>query len=113
MLKAHHFGPGKISLKAQNITHFRAAPTIYRLIVIPDTADIFMPPRQQPQPQILCHICILILIHQNIAEPSLVLRQNIRVGLKDCHHMQQQIPKIDCVKIFQALLVLGIKLNPK
>ncbi len=70
-----------------------------------------MPARQQPQPQILRHVGILIFVHQDIAEPALILFQHVRVFLEDHHHMQQQIAEIDRVQLPQTGLILRVKLD--
>ncbi len=65
-----------------------------------------MPLRQEPEPQILRHIGILILVHQNIAKEPLVLGQDFAVVLENCHHMQQQVTKICGIQFAQASLIL-------
>ena len=71
-----------------------------------------MPACEQPQPQILGDIGILIFIDQNIAEPALILVQHIGVALENLHHMQQQIAKIRGIQLAQADLIGGIQVRP-
>ena len=111
LLKPHHMRSGKILFKPQDIAHFGAAPAVDRLIVIAHAADVFMRPRQKPQPQILRHIGVLVFVHEDIFEPTLILPQHVVVGLKNCHHMQEQIAKIHGVQLQQALLILLVKLD--
>ena len=96
-------------LKAQDIIHLRAAPSINRLIVITHTGDIGLVLGQQPQPQILRDIGVLIFVHQHIAKAVLVLAQYIGMGAKQPQIFQQQITEIRGIEIFQALLIGGIK----
>ena len=112
LLQPHHMRAGKILFEPQDVAHLGPAPAIDRLVVIPHAADVPMRLRQQPQPQILADVGILILVHQNVAEPPLILRQHIRVGLKDHHAMQQQIAKIAGIQRAQPFLILRIQLRP-
>ena len=81
LLQTHHMRTGKIGLKPQNIPDFRTAPAVNRLIIIANAANILMPLRQEPEPQILRHIGVLIFVHQNIAKKPLVLCQDFAVFL--------------------------------
>ena len=112
LLQPHHMRAGEILLEAQDITHLGPAPAIDRLVIIPHTADVFMAACQQAQPQVLRDIGILILVHQNIFEPALILGQNIRIALKYLHHMQQQITKIHRVQDGEAGLIGFVKRHP-
>ena len=66
---------------------------------------------EQPQPQVLGDVGVLILVDQDVAEPLLVVGQHVRVVLEDLHHMQQQVAEIDRVQGLQALLVGGVELG--
>ena len=102
---------GEILFEAQDVANLCPAPTINRLVVVPHAADVLMPCRQQAQPHVLCHVCILILVHQNIFEPALVLLQYVFVVLEDRHHVQQQVTEVAGVQLFQARLVLCIQFD--
>ena len=112
LLQPHHMRAGEILLEPQDISHLGTPPAIDRLVVIPHAADIAMRLRQKAEPQILADVRVLILIHQNIAEPALILRQHVRMALEDRHAMQQQIAEIAGIQRAQPLLILGIKLCP-
>ena len=70
-----------------------------------------MPLRQQAQPQILGDVGILIFVDEDIAEAVLPLPQNVGMGLKQRHAMQQQIAEIDGVQRQQAVLIGAIQLD--
>ena len=112
LFQPHHLGTGKIRLEPQDVAHFRPAPAIDGLIVIPHAADVAMPPRQEPQPHVLGDVGILILVHKNIAKSGAVLFQHILMRLEDMDHMQQQIAEIDGVQLAQPGLIGRIKLQP-
>ena len=99
----------KILFEPQDIAHFGTAPAINRLIVIAHTTDVLVPPRQEAQPEILRDVGILILVHEDIAEPALVLSEHVIVLLKDRDHMQEQIAEIDRVQLVQAGLILPVE----
>ena len=67
--------------------------------------------RQQTQPQVLRDIGVLILVHQDIAEPALVLRQNVAMRLEDRDDMQQKVAEIDRVQGFQTFLIRLVQLG--
>ncbi len=111
LFQPHNDGARKILFKPQDVAHFGPAPAIDRLVVIADATDVLVPLRQQPQPHILGHVRILIFVHQNVAEPTLILLQDIVVLLKNRHHVQQQIAKIAGVQILHPLLIGRVKIN--
>ena len=95
----------EILLEAEDVFHFRAAPGIDRLVVIPHAADVLVTLRQQPQPVILDQVGVLIFVHQDIPKRTMVLRQDVRVGEQDLDHMQHQIAEIGRVQNAQAGLI--------
>ena len=67
--------------------------------------------RQQPQPQILRDIGVLVLIDQHIAEAMLIGRENVGIVLEQRQIVQQQIPEIDRVHRREALLVEPVEVD--
>ena len=111
LFQPDHLRARKILLEAQDIADLGPAPAIDRLVVIADAADIAMGLRQQPQPQILGDVGILIFVDEDIAEAVLPAGQNIGMGLKQRHAMQQQIAEIDRVQCQQTVLIGAVKLH--
>ena len=72
LFEPHHMRAGEILFKPQDIADLGPAPAIDRLIIIPHTADILVPPRQQAQPEILCHVGILIFVDKDVAEAAVI-----------------------------------------
>ena len=66
------FRARKIGFEAQDVIDLGAAPAIDRLIVVADATEILAPLREQPQPQILGRVGILIFIDEHIAKPVLI-----------------------------------------
>ncbi len=102
---------GKILLEPKDVFHLRAAPGIDRLIVVADAANVAVCLRQQPQPQILHQVGVLVLIDQNVTERAVILRQHIRLSAQNLRHVQQQIAEIRRVHRGQPRLIGGIHLT--
>src|SRR6201985_1639926 len=66
--------------------------------------------REQPQPQILRDVGVLIFVHQDELEAALILPQNIRMLAEDPDVLQQEIAEIGGVEDLQPLLIAGIEL---
>ncbi len=66
--------------------------------------------RQQPQPEILRDVGVLILVHQNVFEAALVLPQHVRMLAEQPDILQQQIAEVGGVENLQPLLIGRIKL---
>ena len=103
---------GKIVLEAQDVVHLCAAPAVDRLVVVTHAADIGIALRQQPQPQILGDVGVLILIHQHVAEAALEILQHIRLGLEQGDAVEQQVAEIRRIEHGQPVLILLVKLAP-
>ena len=110
LFQPDHLGAGEVLFEAQDVADLGAAPAVDRLIVVADAADVLVPRRQQPEPEILRDVRILIFIDQNEAKPPLILLQNVNVLLEDRHHMQKQIAEVAGVQRQQAGLVLLVNL---
>src|SRR6185369_7111761 len=66
-------GAGKVALEAQDVADLGAAPAIDRLVVVADAADVAVALRQQPEPEILADIGVLVLVDQQVAKALLVV----------------------------------------
>ena len=72
-LQPDHRRAGKIVLEAEDVVDLGAAPAIDRLVVVADAAEVLARLRQQPQPEILGDVGVLVLVDQHVAEAVLVL----------------------------------------
>ena len=66
--------------------------------------------RQQPQPQILRHVGVLILVHQDVSKPLLVLPQHVRMLAEQADAFQQQVAEVGGVQRLQPLLIGEVEL---
>ncbi len=71
-LEPDHLGAGKVLLEAQDVVDFRSPPAVDRLVVIADAADVAMTLGEQPQPQVLRDVGVLVLVDQHVSEAALV-----------------------------------------
>ena len=85
------FRARKIALEPQNVVDVGAAPAVDRLIVVADAADVAMPGGEQPQPQILDVVGVLIFVDQDVAEAALILFEQDR----DCRAAAAASPPAD------------------
>ena len=99
----------EILFEAQDVFHLRPAPGVDRLVVVADAADVAVALGEQTQPHVLHQVGVLILVHQDVAEPAMVVGQDVRLGPQDLRHVQQQVAEIRRVQRPQPGLVRGIK----
>ena len=104
-LEPDDFRARKIALEAQNIIDLGAPPAIDRLIVVADAADIVAPLGEQPQPQILGGVGVLIFIDEHIAEAVLIEFQDLGIFAKEPQGFEQKIAEIGGVEGLQPLLI--------
>src|SRR3546814_19352691 len=76
-----------------------------RRIVIADAAEVRVALRQGPQPEVLRHVVVLVLVDQDVAEAPVVVRQHLRLGLEERQVVQQQVAEVAGVQRAQARLV--------
>ena len=100
---------GEVFFELQDILHLRTAPRIDRLIVVADARDVLALLREQPQPEILDGVGILILVDHDVFEAALIVRQHVAVSLQDDEHVKQQVAEIARVQRFQSILILLVE----
>ena len=110
-LQPDHRRAREVLLEAQDVVDLGAAPAVDGLVVVPHAADVRRAAGKQPQPQILGDVGILVLVHQDVAEPLLVVGQHVRVLAEQAQHLQQQVAEVRRVQLLEALLVGGIELR--
>src|SRR5208283_3404465 len=103
-LEPHDLRAGKILLEPKDVLDLGAAPSIDALIVVADAAEIAPSLRDEPQPQILRGVRVLILVDESIFEASVKVGEHVRVLAKEPQAFEQQIAEIDGVEDFQAVL---------
>ncbi len=100
----------KILFKAQDIGHLRPAPAVDRLVIIADAGDVLALLREQPQPQILDRIGVLIFVDEDIFELLLIFLEHVAVLAEQRQAVQQQVAKVTGVERQKARLVYAVKM---
>ena len=109
-LEADDRGAGKILLEAQDVVDLGAAPAVDRLVVVADAADVRPPLGEQPQPEILRDVGVLVLVDQHVAEALVVVGEHVRVLAEDPQRLEEQVAEIGGVQRLQPVLVGGVEL---
>ena len=110
-LQPDHLGAGKVLLEAQDVADLGPAPAVDRLVVVADAADAVMRLRQQPEPEILRDVGVLILVHQQVLEALLIVGEHVLVPGEEGEVVQQQVAEVDGVHRAQPLLIGGVELG--
>ena len=108
-LQPDHLGTGEIRLEAQDVVDLGAAPAVDRLVVVADAADVGRAAGNQPQPQILGDVGVLVLVDQRVAEAALVVGEHVGVVQEQAQHLEQQVAEVGGVELLEALLVGGVQ----
>ena len=99
----------EVAFEAQDVVDLGPAPAIDRLVVVADAADIAGRGRQQPQPQILGDIGVLVLVDEDIAKAPPVFLGDIRMLGQYGQVVQQQVAEVAGVQAAQPRLIGGIE----
>ena len=67
--------------------------------------------RQQPQPEILRDVGVLVFVDQHVAEALVVFGEHVRMLAQDPQRLEQQVAEIGGVQHLQPLLVGGVELR--
>ncbi len=109
LLQPHDQRAREIALEPQDVADLGAAPAVDRLVVVADAAQIAVMLRQQPQPQILRDIGVLVLVDQQIAKAPLIGREDLGVGAEQRQIVQQKVAEIDRVHGCEAFLIGAVQ----
>ena len=66
---------------------------------------------EQPQPEILRDVGVLILVHHDVDEPAVILLEDVRVFREQPQVFEQQVAEIGRVQLLEPLLIGRVKLN--
>ncbi len=107
LLEPDDLGAGKVLFEAQDVADLGAAPAVDRLIIVADAAEIAVALRQEPEPEVLGDVGVLVLVDQDVAKPMVIIREHVGVGGEQRQVVQQQIAEVDGVEREEALLILA------
>ena len=75
----------------------RAAKFVNRLVVVADHAEIPVFFCEQLDETELHAVCVLVLIHHDIAKALLIVGEHIGIRLEELHRFEQEVVKIQRV----------------
>src|SRR5215210_4406854 len=93
-LKSNDSCAGEVLLESQNIIDLCAPPTVDRLIIVADAAQVFGTLPQKPEPQVLGDVGVLVLVNQHVAEARVILLEHLRLLAEKPNGFQQQVAEI-------------------
>ena len=108
LFQLNNLGVRIILFKIQNVADICASPAIDGLIVIANNTEVSAFCRNQPYKHVLCIIGILVLVHVDIADSSLVCFQHGGTGCKQFQRLHQQIVKVQSVGFAHLRLISPI-----
>ena len=106
LFEADNFGFGKIFFEFENVANVGAAPGINRLVFIADRADVVPLTGKHAHEFVLRTVRILIFVDEKILEATIVVFAHRRRGLQQAHRFEQQIVKIQRVRLAQLFAIL-------
>ena len=106
--QAKHLGPREILLEIEDVLDLGTAEAIDGLGVVPHHANVPVTGSQFFEDDVLGHVGILVLIHQNVAEAAGNGLQGLRTAFKEDIQVQEDIVKIHDAGLAAQLAVAGI-----
>ena len=107
--EADDLGARKILLEAEDVVDLRPAPAVDRLVVVADAADVALLLRQQPQPEVLRDVGVLVFVDEDVAEALVIIGEHVGVRPHDPQRLEQQVAEVGGVQRAQPLLIGGVK----
>ena len=104
-LQPDHLRSGEVLLEAQDVADLRTAPAVDPLVVVADAGDVLVPAGQEPQPEILRDIGVLVLVHQDRAKPPLIALEQVSLARQQGQPVQEEVAEVAGVQRRQPLLV--------
>ena len=109
LLQFDHLCARECLLKTQDIFDIGAAEPVDRLVIISHDTDVAVFRRKQADQLKLHRICILVLVHHDIAEAVLIILQDLLLCLEELDRLYEEIIEIQGIILFQAFLILHIE----
>jgi hypothetical protein len=104
-------GAGEISFEFENVSEVGAAPTVDRLVVVADHADVSVAGSQGLHHQVLRTVRVLVLVDQDVAKAVAIAREQCRIAFEQLEYAENQVAEIHRAQLPQALLVALVDLG--
>ena len=94
LFQADRFRSGENLLKVEDVFNRSTAEFVDGLVIVSDNADVVGAARQQPHQMELRNACVLVLVHDDIAEAVLVVFPRFSVVLQQLDGVEDQVVKV-------------------
>ena len=111
LLQLDHPGVREFLLKIKYITDICPTEFINRLVIIPHNTEITIFARQQAYQLKLHGVCILILVHHDVAESFLIVLKHIGLSVQKLHGPDKQIIKVQRIVRLKLSLIFPVHLG--
>ena len=108
LIEDDHPSIGIVLLEVPDVTDVRTAKLVDRLVGITDHAQVAMRRRQLFDQHVLSPVGVLVLIHEDIPEPLLIVLEHIGKRREHLHRHHQQIIEVHRRRFHQTLLIQPI-----
>ncbi len=108
LLEFDHLGAGKVALEVKDVAQVGASPSVDRLVVVADHAQVAMGCGQFAQQQVLGGVGVLVLVDHQITETLLVFGQHLGKLFEQAHGEHDDVVEVDGVVGLERLLVARI-----
>src|SRR5438552_3179064 len=105
LLQADDPGAGIIFLKLQDVLDGGPAPAINRLVFIADHTQVLVIESELADELVLDAVGVLVFVHQDVAKPLVVPLANVRSLVKERDRLEQQVVKVERIRLAQFPLV--------
>jgi len=99
--EADDAGAGKRLLEVEDVADIRSAPSVDRLVIVPDHHEVTVTPREQLDEPELGPVRVLILIHEDEREPLTVPIEQLWITLEELDGLHQQIVEVERVLMLE------------
>ena len=108
LVENDHAGVGVVLLEVGDVADVRAPEPVDRLVGVTDHTEVAMSGGELLDQHVLGAVGVLVLVDQDVAEPLLVLGQDVGKGAEKLDRDHQQIVEVHRRRLEQALLVEAV-----
>ncbi len=109
LLEANDRRVAVIVLEIEDVPNVRPAPTVDRLVLVADHADVVVLLAQQAHQLVLAAVGVLIFVDHQVRNPPVIQLPGSLVVVEQADRFQQQVVEIKRVGVAQRLFVLLVE----
>ena len=107
LLEQHHGDVRERVLELEDVAHVRPAELVDRLVAVADDADVAALGREHEDEIVLDAVGVLVLVDEDVAEPTLVVLEHLGELAEQLDGVDQQVVEVHGPGLEQAGLVVG------